>query len=143
MSSIAGILQAPTSSPSTIQSPSQLQILPRSFGSLDHMRRASSSTSSFSGIGSRTSTGYGSLSATNPSSFSTMSSSMPTAKFLELCVNTGEHLKELGEIDLTNATCDGDLFGAVRERYLQIRGFRSKFWLLKPAAVSFVRVSTY
>lgn len=61
--------------------------------------------------------------------------------FLELCVNTGEHLKTLGEIDLTNARCDGDLFGAIQDRYLQIRGYRAKFWLLKPAGVSFVKVS--
>ena len=142
---IAGILQAPASTipPAPVmQSPSPSQIPPRSLGLPGHTRPASSSTSTFSAMGTRNSFEYGSLSNTQ-SSFSSTSSSMREAKFLELCVNTGEHLKELGEIDLTNATCDGDLFGAVRERYLQIRGFRSKFWLLKPATVSFVRVRIY
>jgi len=60
--------------------------------------------------------------------------------FLELCVNTGAHVKTLGEIDLTIVSTDGAMFRAIKERYLALRGFRSKFWLLKPTAVSFVRV---
>lgn len=70
----------------------------------------------------------------------TPSSGLIATNFLELCVNTGEHLKELGEIDLTAAQHDGDMFGAVRENYFRMRGRRSKIWLVKPAAVSFVRV---
>jgi hypothetical protein len=61
--------------------------------------------------------------------------------FLELCVNTGAHLKTLGEIDLTHISTDGALFKAVKHEYLRLRGFRSRFWLLKPTTVSFVRVS--
>jgi hypothetical protein len=140
MSRIAGILQAPSGCLPTVQSPPYLQMPHRTFGSLDHVRRASLSTSSFSGTGSRTSAAEGSASSTKASTFSSSSSNSSIPNFLELCVNTGEHLMELGEIDLTYAKCDGDLFGAVQERYLQIRGYRSKFWLLKPAAVSFVRV---
>jgi hypothetical protein len=140
MSRIAGILQAPSASLPTVQSPPNLQIPPRRFGSLDHMRTASSSNSSFSGTGPRTSASWASTTSTAASTFSSSSSNSSTPNFLELCVNTGEHLKELGEIDLTYAKCDGDFFGAVQERYIQIRGYRSKFWLLKPAAVSFVRV---
>jgi hypothetical protein len=64
----------------------------------------------------------------------------PPAVFFELCVNTGEHLKTLGEIDITKAQCDGDLFSAIQERYVKIRGWRSKYWLLKPAKISYVRV---
>ena len=64
----------------------------------------------------------------------------PSSSFLELCVNTGAHLKTLGEIDLTNVSTDGVLFRAIRERYIALRGFRSKLWLLKPTTVSFVRV---
>jgi hypothetical protein len=140
MSRIAGTLQAPSGRLPVVQSPPYLQIPPRTLGSLDYMRRASSSTASLSGTGSRTSAAWDSTSSTDASTFSSSSSNSLTLNFLELCVNTGEHLKELGEIDLTYAKCDGDLFGAVQERYLQIRGYRSKFWLLKPAAVSFVCV---
>ena len=61
--------------------------------------------------------------------------------FLELCVNTGEHLKTLGEIDLTSVRCDGELFKMIKEHYLRLRSIRSKFWLLKPATISYVRVS--
>jgi hypothetical protein len=140
MSRIAGILQTSSGALPTVQSPPYLQIPPRTLESLDHMRRASPSNSSYSGTDSRTSAAWGSVSSTNASTFSSSSSNTSTPNFLELCVNTGEHLKELGEIDLTYAKCDGNLFGVVQERYRQIRGYRSKFWLLKPAAVSFVRV---
>jgi hypothetical protein len=61
--------------------------------------------------------------------------------FLELCVNTGPHLKTLAEIDTGNISTDGALFRALRNQYFRLRGFRSKFWLLKPSAISFVRVS--
>jgi hypothetical protein len=61
--------------------------------------------------------------------------------FLELCVNTGPHLKSLAEIDTASISTDGTLFKTLRKQYLRLRGFRSRFWLLKPAAISFVRVS--
>lgn len=61
--------------------------------------------------------------------------------FLELCVNTGPHLKSLAEIETTYISSDGELFETLRKHYLRLRRFRSQFWLLKPASVSFVRVS--
>jgi hypothetical protein len=61
--------------------------------------------------------------------------------FLELCVNTGPYIKSLAEIDTASISTDGTLFKALRKQYLRLRGFRSRFWLLKPAAISFVRVS--
>jgi hypothetical protein len=61
--------------------------------------------------------------------------------FLELCVNTGPHLKSLAEIDTANISTDGTLFQNLRKQCLRLRGLRSRFWLLKPAAISFVRVS--
>lgn len=61
--------------------------------------------------------------------------------FLELCVNTGPHLKSLAEINTASISTDGTLFKALRKQYLRLRGFRSRFWLLKPSAISFVRVS--
>jgi hypothetical protein len=61
--------------------------------------------------------------------------------YLELCVNAGRFLKTLGEIDLSTITTDGDFFSTVKEHYLRLRSFRTKFWLLKPSSVSYVRVS--
>lgn len=61
--------------------------------------------------------------------------------FLELCVNTGKFLKSLGEIDVTSINTDGDFFDTVKAHYLRLRGFRARFWLLKPISVSYVRVS--
>jgi hypothetical protein len=68
--------------------------------------------------------------------------SCPTidSSFLELCVNTGEYHKSLGEIDLKHVKSDGDFFQAIRTEYSNIRGIRQKFRILKPAKVSYVRV---
>ncbi|KAH7374144.1 hypothetical protein BKA64DRAFT_586821 [Cadophora sp. MPI-SDFR-AT-0126] len=65
----------------------------------------------------------------------------PHLAFLELCVNTGPHLKSLAEIDTKNISTDGMLFQNIKNQYLRLRGFRSRFWLLKPASISFVRFS--
>ncbi|KFY56912.1 hypothetical protein V497_05874 [Pseudogymnoascus sp. VKM F-4516 (FW-969)] len=62
------------------------------------------------------------------------------SKFLELCVNSGE-LKTLGEIDVSSIENDGDFFSTVKAHYLRLRSFRSRFWLLKPVNVSYVRFS--
>ncbi|KAL2065847.1 hypothetical protein VTL71DRAFT_3517 [Oculimacula yallundae] len=61
--------------------------------------------------------------------------------FLELCVNTGRLLKSLGEVDVSSISTDGDFFATVKEYYLRLRGFRARFWLLKPVTVSYVRFS--
>ncbi|MCJ1473586.1 hypothetical protein MMC13_002237 [Lambiella insularis] len=62
-------------------------------------------------------------------------------KFVELYVNTGKWKKSLGEIDVTHVNCDGDLFALIRERYEAVRGFRTRFFLLEPAAVQWVQFS--
>ena len=103
-----------------------------------------SSTSAHSSTSMQGSSDLTNRSSARTTSSSTQSSGQPVtldATFLELCVNTGEHLKTLGEIDLTNVRSDGDMFNAIKEHYLRLRSFRSKFWLLKPAAVNYVRVS--
>lgn len=61
--------------------------------------------------------------------------------FFELCVNSGKYLKTLGEIDVSSINTDGEFFSAVKAHYLRLRSFRSRFWLLKPVNVSYVRVS--
>ncbi|MCJ1251064.1 hypothetical protein MMC30_008295 [Trapelia coarctata] len=64
-----------------------------------------------------------------------------TRKFLELCVNTGKFHKSLGEIDITNINCDRDLFTLTKQRYEEVRGHRSRFFLLEPTAVEWVHFS--
>lgn len=64
-----------------------------------------------------------------------------TRKFLELCVNTGKFHKSLGEIDITNVNCDRDLFTLTKQRYAEVRGHRSRFFLLEPTAVEWVQFS--
>lgn len=51
-----------------------------------------------------------------------------------------EEIEVLVEIDTGDISTDGAPFQAIRKQYLSLRGFRSRFWLLKPAAISFVRV---
>ena len=76
------------------------------------------------------------LHATN----SSLQSSFPGPVFFELCVNAGTFLKSLAEIDLKDTRTDGEFFQAVKEHYFRLRSYRSRFWLLKPSAVSYVRV---
>jgi hypothetical protein len=61
-------------------------------------------------------------------------------RFIELCVNTGEFERRLGEIDVSDARGDGDLFTRVREKYDELRSFRVKFFLFKPVNVHYVHV---
>lgn len=75
-------------------------------------------------------------------STTTASPSKPP-QFLELCVNTGQYLKVLGEIPTANIDNDGDLFKSIKEKYLELRGYRAKFWLLMPSAVNYVHVSPF
>jgi hypothetical protein len=63
-----------------------------------------------------------------------------TKTYMELCVNTGELEKRLGEIDITQAECDGKLFELLRERYEAIRSYRTNFFLLKLVDVHYVQV---
>lgn len=64
-------------------------------------------------------------------------------KFLALCINTGRY-KTLGEIDVTNIHRNSETFRMIRERYLEIRGFRARarrLFLFQPSSVHFVKVS--
>jgi hypothetical protein len=84
---------------------------------------------------SQASTLLGSISA-SPTSNPTFS----TPIFFELCVNAGVFLKSLAEIDLKSVRTDGEFFQAVKEHYFRLRSYRTRFWLLKPSSVSYVRV---
>lgn len=63
-------------------------------------------------------------------------------RFVELCVNTGEYQRQLAEIDVTNLESDSQLFERIKEKYLEVRSFRVKYFLLKPIDVHFVQVSS-
>lgn len=63
-------------------------------------------------------------------------------KYLELCVNTGEFHKSLGEIEVTGVCSDGLLFQKIKKKYLDLRSYRARFFLLQPTAVQFVQVSS-
>lgn len=65
------------------------------------------------------------------------------AKYLELCVNTGQYSTRLAEIDVSNIKCDGELFIRIRERYSELRRFRLRRIFLTPVDIHFVRVSHY
>lgn len=61
--------------------------------------------------------------------------------YLELCVNTGKYSKTLSEINLRGVSCDGELFRRIRAEYSRLQPFKSKIWLMTPAAVHFVKFS--
>jgi hypothetical protein len=109
-----------------VQVPIPAQVTSRkSFGSTDSGSEASLSTL------------LGSTSSTS----SNLSSTFPRQSYLELCINTREYTKTLREIDLRNVGCDGELFKEIRNEYSRVRNCKSRFWLLKPSGVHFVRVS--
>ena len=62
-------------------------------------------------------------------------------RFIELCVNTGEFQRQLAEIDISDVSSDGQLFDRIRERYREVRSFRTKYILLKPVDIHFVQFS--
>ncbi|KAF7917469.1 uncharacterized protein EAE98_010232 [Botrytis deweyae] len=82
-----------------------------------------------------------SLILSTPTSSVLTLSTLTEVTFLELCVNVSENLKRLGEINLVGAKLDEHMFERIREKYFELRGARSKLWLLKPASVYFVRFS--
>lgn len=64
-------------------------------------------------------------------------------KFLALCVNTGRFHHTLGEIDVTNIRQDNETFRMIKDRYLEVRGFRARarrLFLFQPNSVHFVKV---
>ena len=79
------------------------------------------------------------LGSVSSSSTSIISHPLNQAYF-EVCINTGEYTKTLSEIDLRDVGCDGELFKRIRSEFTRLRSFRSRFWLLKPSGVHFVKV---
>ncbi|THV53216.1 hypothetical protein BGAL_0056g00130 [Botrytis galanthina] len=51
-----------------------------------------------------------------------------------LCNHWGESQKKLDEINLVGTKLDEDTFKRIREKYYELRGARSKLWLIKPAS---------
>ncbi|KAL9123279.1 MAG: hypothetical protein Q9187_000151, partial [Circinaria calcarea] len=51
-------------------------------------------------------------------------------KYLELCVNTGEFHKSLGEIEITGVCSDGLLFRKIKKKYLDLRSYRASVGIL-------------
>ena len=81
-------------------------------------------------------------SATDPSG---QTPSIPVTlplKYLEVCVNIGEHERRLAEIDVSQICCDSELFQRVKEGYRSIRGYRSWYFLVKPSKIEYVQVRT-
>jgi hypothetical protein len=135
---LAAILQLPISSSSCTNGSYNMNDLhgvqvPRSA----HVASRALSSSTDSSSGSSLSTLLGSTSSMT----SNLGSTLSRQSYLELCINTGEYTKTLREIDLRNVGCDGELFKEIRNEYSQARNFKSRFWLLKPSGVHFVRVS--
>lgn len=134
---LATILQSPSPSQSMTGSSTGIP--------LSHVRTPiSRSPSTRSSVPSNLDSSISSLprSASSASSLSSdLAPYVPTQSYLEVCINTGEYTKTLSEIDLRDVGCDGELFRRIRSEYRRLRGFRSRFWLLKPSGVHFVRVS--
>ena len=63
-------------------------------------------------------------------------------KYLELCINHGKLERRLGEVDVSNINSDGQLFRQIKRTYDTVRGYRSKWFLLEPTSIQFVKVST-
>lgn len=70
-----------------------------------------------------------------------MPGSQASKRFIELCVNTGEFQHQLAEIDISTVASDAQLFDRIRERYREVRSFRTRYFLLKPVDVHFVQFS--
>jgi hypothetical protein len=135
---LAAILQLPISSSSCTNGSYNMSELhdvqmPRPA----HLASRTLSSSTDSSSGSSLSTLLGSTSSMT----SNLSSNFSRQSYLELCINTGEYTKTLREIDLRSVGCDGELFKEIRNEYSRARNFKSRFWLLKPSGVHFVRVS--
>ncbi|KAH8762774.1 hypothetical protein BGZ57DRAFT_570971 [Hyaloscypha finlandica] len=53
-----------------------------------------------------------------------------------------QYPKTLGEIDLRGVGCDGELFKRIRSEYYRLQSFKTRIWLMRPAADHFVKVSS-
>lgn len=75
--------------------------------------------------------------------FSNSPFSTPTPKFFALCVNNGEYLTIVVEIEVSSITWDGEFFRKMWEEYYTLRGFRNRYFrhlLVKPVDVRYVKV---
>jgi hypothetical protein len=64
-------------------------------------------------------------------------------KYFSICVNTGENLAVVSEIEVSSITQDGEFFKKMWKEYDSIRGFRTRYFrqlLVKPVDVRFVKV---
>jgi hypothetical protein len=62
-------------------------------------------------------------------------------KYFAICVNTGENLTLLGEIDVSEISQDGEWFSRMWAEYDRLRGFRSTYLrklLIKPVDIKYV-----
>jgi hypothetical protein len=130
----SGVTQSPTQASSGAQS---TPVDANSGGAQNPLMQPGPVFSVFATLGSGVSRPWSSI---GPIGASNTAQTSITPYFLELCVNKGNS-KALAEINVTSITTDGELFRKVKEHYLQLRSFRARFWLLKPAKVSWVRVS--
>jgi hypothetical protein len=67
----------------------------------------------------------------------------PIKKYFGICVNVGEHIVSLGEVNVSTVTTDSEFFRKVWEKYEALRGFRARGlrrFLIKPTGVEFVHV---
>ncbi|CAN9426566.1 unnamed protein product [Alternaria alternata] len=61
--------------------------------------------------------------------------------YFELCVNTGIHNVNLGEINLEDVSTDAKLFNRIYQEYKRIRGHRIRRIFVRPADIHFVLFS--
>ena len=64
-------------------------------------------------------------------------------KYFAICVNTGENLTIVDEIEVSSITQDSEFFKKMWKEYNSIRGFRStslRQLLVKPVDVKFIKV---
>lgn len=62
--------------------------------------------------------------------------------FLEVCVNTGRWERRLGEIDISQARNDDQLFQAIKQKYREL-GRSMTNYFLEPTDVRYVRVCSF
>ena len=61
-------------------------------------------------------------------------------QFLAICINTGQYITKLGEIELSTISKDGELFAKITDKYRQLRQFRIKRVFMRPVNVHIVLV---
>lgn len=62
-----------------------------------------------------------------------------TPVYFEICINSGRWQRRLGEINVSEAHNDGLFFGAIKEKYTNMRR-RRKFSFVEPRDIRYVRV---